>query len=242
MNVLGVIGVGGASTPFYPKPWPLVSFVVGISALIAGAVREHVVVERYRADATRARSLQNELEVVRTNIYAETRDRLRELTLSLGLDNDDRVTVYENIEGSLYRVARYSGNPRFYERTGRAFYPTTEGVPMQAWQHRRSVIRDLPDPKTQPQKYYARLRNEQGIPTWKAARFVMKSRNLAGFRIEQPEGMDHYGVVVFESLRPRAFGRALLTRMRQQADGLREPLEHARSTLRTQQSILNKGF
>lgn len=94
-------------------------------------------------------------------------------------------------------LGRYSDNPE-YRRRERSIYPDDEGVIGRAWRE-RSAIADLPDPDTEPDRYYEILENEWNIGRITAERLTMKSRSYVAKALYEPKGVDRVAIVVVES-------------------------------------------
>lgn len=168
----------------------------------------------------RNRELESRLAARQANYFYLLHQHLRHIAdATVKLTNKERVTIYRRDRHAFVRLDRYSLRESFATR-GRSFYPDGEGCIAQAWDLGEYIIQDLPDPETQAEEYYAILWENQRIPRSTAENFIMKSRSLAAYRLDDPASGDPIAVVVFESMRSQAFGPQKLTTLREQARGL----------------------
>lgn len=122
---------------------------------------------------------------------------LAELAIALGLDGNDRISLYAHFGNGFYRIGRYSSNPVF-RRSGRKVYPDDEGCIGRAWTQGDFSLLGLPNFSTNDTQYVAQLvalnLNEETIRA-----LSMKSRGYWAVRIER-SATEQLGVLVVESL------------------------------------------
>lgn len=118
----------------------------------------------------------------------------------LKISDTERVSVYKFEEGAFVMLGRYSKNPEYCKR-GRGRYPANEGIIAKAWQNGEAFVANLPDPRTEEERYLDEMKNTFGINKSTARNFKMKSRCYYGFAIENAE-QQRIAVVIIESVNP----------------------------------------
>jgi hypothetical protein len=170
---------------------------VAVPLLVPGVVFTFV----NERDRVRARKqLVTQTEKAKLNARAVTNlinSQLDIICTSLDHLSSERVTLFVRVGDHFEVAGRWSAHPGLRGKT-RSQYPE-EGCLGTAWGHRKSIVVDLPDPKTELQAWLAK-QQEMGVSNETALAMTMRSRNYAGFRVDDLKtGRDPSGVVVFES-------------------------------------------
>lgn len=129
--------------------------------------------------------------------------RLEDLARKLDFGAAERITIFLlNLRNdSLTKIWRYSQSTDL-ESSGRDVYPKNEGCIGKALSNGDQFVDDLPDPETSFEAYVDRHKAyAMTADTLKS--LPMKSRTIAAKAIN--DGRHNVGVIVFESLRPKAF-------------------------------------
>jgi len=144
--------------------------------------------------------LRRESEKAQLNARAVARlinSQLDIICSSLGHLSTERVTLFVRVNSHFEVAGRWSAHPGLRGKT-RQQYPE-EGCLGEAWAQGKSVVVDLPDPKSDLEAWLKK-QAALGVSSETALAMTMRSRNYAGFRIDDPRtGRDPSGVVVFES-------------------------------------------
>lgn len=127
------------------------------------------------------------------------RGQLHFLATRLGLSHTERISVYEfSAQYNVFRRrARYSSHTE-YNRTGRHEISAGEGCVGKALNYGKYVHEGLPDKATQPEKYEI-AQNSLGMSKETLEKLKMPTRSYAAYAINNQNGSEKLGVVVFES-------------------------------------------
>jgi hypothetical protein len=125
---------------------------------------------------------------------------------SIGLKNEDRITVYKNSQDSFVTIGRYSPNPK-YQSFHRKSIPITEGFIAKALEREEVFIDSLPEcskPK-QIKNYHSAVSCLCDITEDALSSLNMKSRTYYCKALTDPTGMNRKAIVVIESTKPQRF-------------------------------------
>ncbi len=204
---LGTIGFAVVGVLLSPADgglaW-LVYSVPGILFLIASALTLVSGVVIWRR-APRLRSLKSKVAELEAVLERAERDYYDQFAVELsvilkdilGYGDTERISVYRHRGGAFQMIGRYSDNP-VYRSRGRSIYPDDEGIIGCAWRE-GSAAANLPDPDSQPERYYEVLENEWNIDWSTAQEFTMESRSYVAKALYEPKGVDRVAIVVVES-------------------------------------------
>jgi hypothetical protein len=183
----------------------LVSSTTGVMFLLAAVltVLGNIFGTRRTRDARslseRIEELEGILERVRVDYYDQFSFELSNILRgTLSYSDTERISVYRHRgRGAFQMIGRYSENP-VYGEPGRTIYPDNQGVIGEAWRS-GAASANIPDPREEPQRYYATLENDWNISRETAEHFAMKSRSLVARALYEPRGHERVAVVVVES-------------------------------------------
>ena len=203
--VVGSIGFTIRASPVPPlhERWEfwvvLFSAVGALVGQIATAKRSHRVTDllaerdELKSSLLRIQSLEEEVQQKYNDLSAL---HLAGLMHRMGLDGNDRVSIYKHNENSFYRIARHSSNP-IHARPGRSIYPHNEGCMGEALQEGIAFEENLPANST---SYETRLMQRWQMQQETIRNLTMRSRSLAAFALHRPVGGRRFAIIVFESM------------------------------------------
>jgi hypothetical protein len=116
----------------------------------------------------------------------------------MGLEENDRISIYKHNGTSFWRVARHSSNPD-HARPGRSIYPDNQGCMGEAFRQGFSCDESLP---ANTQAYVTRLSEKWGIPREAIDQLTMRARSIAAFALARPISGRRFAIIVFESVAP----------------------------------------
>ncbi|KAB1867351.1 hypothetical protein [Microbacterium algeriense] len=171
-------------------------FVAGLACAVLAFIAEFLV---QRPSYMKLSQLREEAERRAANKSLALESALRIMLVRLskhcGLEgHSDRFSVYYFHEDRFFMVSRYAKNPT-YEARGRDSYPAAEGAIGAAWSAEDGqALVSMPAAK----EAWKKAAHRQGISEDAIAGMSMKSRGLAGHRLEA--GDRSVGVIVVESM------------------------------------------
>jgi len=116
----------------------------------------------------------------------------------MGLDDNDRVSIYKHNGSSFYRIARHSNHPE-HARPGRSIYPDNEGCMGHALREGSAFEETLP---ARSPAYENRLIDRWHMQPEAIRNLTMRSRSIAAFALQRPVGGRRFAIIVFESMVP----------------------------------------
>ena len=192
---------------------PVSSLVSGGALFLFGAVGTYLDQSRQQAAITQLREDSKYFSVIEDALNAtqeelqfqksKTSELHSELVQSwligayktLGLNNQERVTIYYECDEEFYLLARYSQNPHF-AKIHRQKFPLNQGVISLAWQNGLHVELSCPSQQNNTD-YIQYMRKVYDFQPEKIDTLTMKScRYLAKAIIDADV---HVGVIIFES-------------------------------------------
>jgi hypothetical protein len=181
----------------------IIAYFLGIGFIAAIALSRwfsKTSVEELQRRAARAQELEN---IIAENVNLMFDGMLLSLSKTLNLKPSDlvRLTVYVPSDGTLVRAGRFATNPT-QKDAGRKIIPVGEGIVSEAWQKGFAYVGDLGT----GEKYIENC-EKRGIPADIAKQLSMKSRMIAALRINLSFEQEPIGVMVFESMKERHFGK-----------------------------------
>lgn len=116
----------------------------------------------------------------------------------MGLDDNDRVSIYKHNENIFYRIARHSNHPE-HAKPGRSIYPDNEGCMGAALREGMAFEETLP---ARSPAYETRLIQKWHMQPDVIPNLTMRSRSIAAFALHRPIGGKRFAIIVFESMVP----------------------------------------
>lgn len=120
----------------------------------------------------------------------------------LQFGDTERISVFRHDGQVFLLIGRYSKNPN-YNKSGRSFYPTDQGILSEAWTNGSALISSLPDPNAKDNDYHTSLKQWK-ITKSMVKKLTMKSRCLSAYALEDWDN-NRIAVVCFESMNPDKF-------------------------------------
>ena len=184
---------------------------VSVVLLVLGTVLE---IRRSRSLSEAEEALETSLKVhhaLKVQLKQELKELCEELELShegvsRSKDNQAlRLTLYINhpSDAIFIPVMRFSTDPMM-EKTGRKYYPDSEGMIGAGWKKGWSFIRDLPEER---EAWINKQIEAFGYERETASEIKMQSRSFGWIRLSEEE--THVGILVFESEAPRGIGATI---------------------------------
>lgn len=142
----------------------------------------------------KVQALEDQLADAKGGYFYLLEHQLQILFAQIGLNNNDRISVYSHEEQAFIMLGRYSPNPE-YKKPGRGIYPDDQGCIGEAWRQGKAIISNIPTPGT---KSYYREMLRWNITESVADSLRMKSQCYVGYAIHNNH-RDRIAVIVFES-------------------------------------------
>lgn len=137
---------------------------------------------------------------------------LIKLNTDLGLDTNDRVTIYYHNNDRFYLLARYSDNPEF-RKIHRTKFQLNKGVISRVWQHDEHEEVDCPKfEDSSPNGYMGYMSATYNYDTNKLDSLHMKSHRMYGKGINNQN--NRLGAILVESTRCAIITEELKNKMR----------------------------
>lgn len=171
----------------------------------------------------RATDLQNQVDLVAENLRDVFDALMLEAAGRINVAQADQVRVslyYHNGNGAFLLCGRYAPNPE-HRKSGRAYYPDTQGCVSRGWQNGWIFDNDFGDNR----RYRQKNRADYGIDTATLDRIRMQSKLFAVQRVEA-SGRP-VGVLVVEALDPARFTEADLQQPMQECVNVHGPIVNA---------------
>ena len=151
--------------------------------------------------------LQNALETLnerKDSGLAIIENELSVLSEILNFTSSERISLYVHDGQNFVMIGRYSKNPDFAKK-GRGIQPENEGVMGMAWREGKAFVDDLPGCDGNDDfEYLRRTELDWRIDRSIARKFVMKSRTLGAYAIDDNSGKK-VSVIIFESMNAQGF-------------------------------------
>lgn len=141
--------------------------------------------EKTEAQGSRLREMQSEL----------VKAALQSSFTVLGMNSNDRVSIYYELDDEFHLLSRYSSNPEL-SKPHRQKFPLNQGVISQAWQHHFHCDKECPHSGEQD-RYESHMEAKYGYEAETVRAFTMKSCRYLGFSIM--DAGSPVGVIIFES-------------------------------------------
>lgn len=141
--------------------------------------------EKTEAQGSRLREMQSEL----------VKASLQSSFTVLGMNSNDRVSIYYELDDEFHLLSRYSSNPEL-SKPHRQKFPLDQGVISQAWQHHVHCDEECPHSGEQD-RYESHMKVKYGYEAETVRAFTMKSCRYLGFSIM--DAGSPVGVIIFES-------------------------------------------
>ncbi|MGB6063269.1 MAG: hypothetical protein WBG50_00565 [Desulfomonilaceae bacterium] len=146
--------------------------------------------------------LEEELDRRADDYFERVRRQLADCFTHLGFSTEERISLYAHEGRTFILCGRYSSNPNYDKRSSR-MYPDDQGCLGEAWRSGQSFVEDLPDPQLETEAYIEAHTNDWKMPRDIVEKLSMKTRWLAGFRIEDVNQARPVAVIIFESTKPK---------------------------------------
>lgn len=126
--------------------------------------------------------------------------------------NACRISLYRYDDGTdqFIQIGRFSDNPS-YDNPSPQLYGVT-GVIGAGWEHKIDFMDSMPDPIAQWDDYVS-AQSATGLSLDETTDLTMKSRLYYARRIDSPDGVNRFGVLVIESEDPNYWAQVWLDRI-----------------------------
>lgn len=177
-----------------------VTFVISIIMNCVGSIKVWQDTPANRILQGEVARLEDRLARVQQDYFRTFELQLETLYNELRFADTERISLYIHKDKNFTMIARYSINPRLYER-GRVLYPDNEGCIGHAWSNGKAFENNSPDLLRNEAQYIEHMRNKWNMSEATIHSLTMKSRNLAAYAINNlQKPAKRVAVIVFESL------------------------------------------